>query len=483
MFENELILSVDGGGSASRVAVFDHAGTCLEEAVVGSLSRKSSPEEVVLESLADAMRFAKPFLEKIAYSVFGLSGMDGNDDFDAMLELLRKTGFCSDDASLRKTTYGKLAKSKHDFPILLCSDAILPLFANGFQEGSVVISGTGSIALRVAKASSIERFGGWGYRTSDEGSGTWVGCEFIREALHVCDFALSGCKKSSLSKADITLVDEAYAATRTKGSKKNPKFADKCRCIRKWSMENDDPKVLASLAKRVLESKGSAFAKIRERAQEHLARLAVLALDEKAPVVVLAGGLFANKSFAAGVRKKILQTSKIGRVEIVVSKAPAVKGAYLIGKSLLNMRSLKPPSASNANVRKSMQGNKGRNTKPELVIRERLRAAGIKGYRLQWNVPGKPDIAWPGKRVAIFVNGCFWHRHEGCAMATMPKSNIEYWTVKFERNVNRDAENTAKLKEAGWTVHTVWECELAPNKIDATLDKLIPLLKEELGYE
>ena len=85
-----------------------------------------------------------------------------------------------------------------------------------------------------------------------------------------------------------------------------------------------------------------------------------------------------------------------------------------------------------------MQGNKGKNTKPEMLVRARLRAAGLTGYRLQWKVPGRPDIAWPGKRVALFINGCFWHRHEGCPYATTPKSHVEYWVVKFDRNVERD---------------------------------------------
>ena len=105
-----------------------------------------------------------------------------------------------------------------------------------------------------------------------------------------------------------------------------------------------------------------------------------------------------------------------------------------------------------------MQGNKGKNTKPEMLVRARLRAAGLTGYRLQWKVPGRPDIAWPGKRVALFINGCFWHRHEGCPYATTPKSHVEYWVVKFDRNVERDERNRLEaLREAGWTVHVIWD--------------------------
>ena len=127
-----------------------------------------------------------------------------------------------------------------------------------------------------------------------------------------------------------------------------------------------------------------------------------------------------------------------------------------------------------------MQGNKRANTKPELVVRQRLREAGLTGYRLQWKVPGHPDIAWPGKKVAIFVNGCFWHRCPHCK-PPQPKSNIQYWVLKFERNEQRDAEVLARLTEMGWTVHVVWECQLKKKTIDATMAELLPQLAAELG--
>lgn len=126
-----------------------------------------------------------------------------------------------------------------------------------------------------------------------------------------------------------------------------------------------------------------------------------------------------------------------------------------------------------------MQGNKRANTKPELLMRKRLREAGLTGYRLQWKVPGHPDIAWPGKKVALFVNGCFWHRCPYCKPQT-PKSHVEYWTVKFERNVERDRENLAELEAAGWRVHVVWECQLKKKVIDQTTGELFPVLAEEL---
>lgn len=133
-------------------------------------------------------------------------------------------------------------------------------------------------------------------------------------------------------------------------------------------------------------------------------------------------------------------------------------------------------------VRKAMQGNKGKDTKPELILRRKLREAGLNGYRLHWKVPGKPDIAWPGKKVAIFVNGCFWHRCPRCNLP-MPKSNVEYWVIKFDRNVERDAENIQALKDAGWKIHIVWECQLKKNSIDETMGELMPLLSNELDKE
>ncbi len=140
------------------------------------------------------------------------------------------------------------------------------------------------------------------------------------------------------------------------------------------------------------------------------------------------------------------------------------------------------PPASNWKVHKSMQGNKRCDTKPELLVRERLRAADLGGYRLQWKVPGHPDIAWPGKRVAVEIRGCFWHRCPHCN-PSMPKKNVDYWQAKFTRNVNRDAENLAALEAAGWRVHVIWECELKKRTIDATMTKLLPELAAELGKE
>lgn len=125
-------------------------------------------------------------------------------------------------------------------------------------------------------------------------------------------------------------------------------------------------------------------------------------------------------------------------------------------------------------TRKSMQGNKRANTRPELLMRQKLREAGYPGYRLQWNkVPGHPDIAYPGRKIAIFVNGCFWHHHEGCKYASTPSTNVEYWENKFATNVARDEKNRRLLEEMGWKVIVVWECELKKDKLAETVDYVV----------
>lgn len=126
-----------------------------------------------------------------------------------------------------------------------------------------------------------------------------------------------------------------------------------------------------------------------------------------------------------------------------------------------------------AAVRKSMQGNKRRDTKPELLVRQRLRAAGLTGYRLDWaKAPGCPDIAFPGRKVAIFVNGCYWHRCPHCS-PSVPRKNAEFWEAKFRRNVERDKRALAELEELGWLAITIWECELRRDRIDETMERVI----------
>jgi DNA mismatch endonuclease (patch repair protein) len=124
-------------------------------------------------------------------------------------------------------------------------------------------------------------------------------------------------------------------------------------------------------------------------------------------------------------------------------------------------------------TRHVMQANKSKDTKPELTVRAALRERGYPGYRLHWSkAPGHPDICFPGRKVAIFVNGCFWHRCPHCALPA-PKTNVEFWQAKFRRNRERDARDNALLVAAGWTVVVVWECRLAPERLENTMDEVV----------
>lgn len=113
-----------------------------------------------------------------------------------------------------------------------------------------------------------------------------------------------------------------------------------------------------------------------------------------------------------------------------------------------------------AQRRHCMSSIRGKDTKPEILVRKGLHARGFR-FRLQERkLPGKPDLTLPKYGVSVMVNGCFWHGHEGCRYATKPQSNSEFWDAKIARNRHRDEVTTAHLEALGWTVITVWECEL-----------------------
>ena len=135
-----------------------------------------------------------------------------------------------------------------------------------------------------------------------------------------------------------------------------------------------------------------------------------------------------------------------------------------------------PPATSEA-TRHSMQANKSKDTKPELKVRQALRAAGLTGYRLHWKkAPGKPDVCFPGRRVAIFMNGCYWHRCPHCALP-MPRHNVDFWEAKFARNQERDARDQALLAAEGWTVVVIWECELKGARFDSTMRSVVEVVR------
>lgn len=117
----------------------------------------------------------------------------------------------------------------------------------------------------------------------------------------------------------------------------------------------------------------------------------------------------------------------------------------------------------------------GKNTKPEIAVRKLIR---ILGHRFRLHVrglPGTPDIVFPAQKKAIFVHGCFWHRHPKCVRTTWPKTRSSYWAAKFDANVKRDRRNRSALRRAGWQVLVVWECETFKS------DRLLPRLTRFLG--
>jgi DNA mismatch endonuclease (patch repair protein) len=124
---------------------------------------------------------------------------------------------------------------------------------------------------------------------------------------------------------------------------------------------------------------------------------------------------------------------------------------------------------------RNMAAIKGRNTKPEILVRQMLHAHGFRFRLHRRDLPGRPDIVLPKYKTVVFVNGCFWHQHVGCKFATKPSSRVEFWDAKLTRNVARDFENAAKLAELGWRVIVVWECEL--RDANAVITRLLSGLK------
>ena len=132
-----------------------------------------------------------------------------------------------------------------------------------------------------------------------------------------------------------------------------------------------------------------------------------------------------------------------------------------------------------------MAAIKGKDTKPELIVRKYLFSRGLR-FRVQVRkLPGNPDIVLPKYKTVIFVNGCFWHGHEGCKYFRLPNSNVEFWKNKIERNVARDRESTQALLDLGWKVIRVWECELR-NKAnrEVTLNEIYNSITsaDRIGY-
>jgi DNA mismatch endonuclease (patch repair protein) len=129
----------------------------------------------------------------------------------------------------------------------------------------------------------------------------------------------------------------------------------------------------------------------------------------------------------------------------------------------------------NAETSARMAGIRQKDTKPELIVRQILRRLGIHYRVANRDLPGSPDIANRRRKWVVFVHGCFWHRHPGCRLTTTPTHNREFWLAKFARNVERDEQRAAELREKGFRVLTVWECETREP------ERLAERLQEELG--
>lgn len=119
------------------------------------------------------------------------------------------------------------------------------------------------------------------------------------------------------------------------------------------------------------------------------------------------------------------------------------------------------PKPSDPSVSKRLAKQKQKNTEPELVVRRLLHQLGHRFRLSNRDLPGSPDIANRSKKWAVFVHGCYWHAHEGCPRATVPKSNRQWWLEKFAANRERDRRKETQLRDLGFRVVVVWECELA----------------------
>ena len=125
----------------------------------------------------------------------------------------------------------------------------------------------------------------------------------------------------------------------------------------------------------------------------------------------------------------------------------------------------------------------GKDTKPEELVRKFLFSQGFRYRTNDARLPGKPDIVLPKYKTVIFVNGCFWHKHEECKYFVWPKNNAVFWKEKITGNVVRDQENYEKLRNLGWRIITIWECELKPHNRESTLNRVQSELRKNHAPE
>lgn len=121
----------------------------------------------------------------------------------------------------------------------------------------------------------------------------------------------------------------------------------------------------------------------------------------------------------------------------------------------------------------NMSQIRGKDTKPELIVRRFLHTNGIRFRLHDKRYPGKPDIILPKCKTAIFVHGCFWHGHDNCHYFVIPKTRTQWWLDKINRNKDKDADNEARLLNLGWRIVIIWECQLKQYNLDETLNQLL----------
>ncbi len=126
----------------------------------------------------------------------------------------------------------------------------------------------------------------------------------------------------------------------------------------------------------------------------------------------------------------------------------------------------------------NMSRIRGINTKPEELVRKYLFSCGFRYRKNDKRYPGSPDIVLPKYSTVVFINGCFWHKHEGCRYFVWPKSNPAFWREKIEKNAERDRKNYDRLHKMGWKVIVIWECSLKPKHRDETLKQLVKELEK-----
>lgn len=151
---------------------------------------------------------------------------------------------------------------------------------------------------------------------------------------------------------------------------------------------------------------------------------------------------------------------------------------HLHENSWLFSRGLMTDVVDRATRSRMMSGIRGRDTKPEIIVRKFLYSRGLRYRIAPKGLLGKPDIVFTKHRTVVFVHGCFWHRHRRCRYAAVPSSNTEFWTEKFAKNIKRDAFVRNTLRAEGWRVYTIWECQVTPRKLNWLAGKLTRHVKQ-----